>query len=335
MPLPQLINYTTEQFYCKGCENVCLVSKMKFATDKVFYTGNKCEKIYTNQGDNVSKGSNHYNYKLSLLTSFIKPKLATNKLTIGIPRGLNMYENFPFWSELLYGCGINVVLSRPSTFKQYEKGIGTVMADNICFPAKLMHGHIFDLLQLKVDRIFFPFVVYEKKDAKNVANSFNCPIVSAYSEVIGSSINTAKKYNVKLDAPIINFDNEKLLKKACWLYLKQFNINKKTFETAFNDAIMKFDEYKNNLKQNCIKIYENAITKDRTIMLVAGRPYHTDPLIQHKLTDMIADFDVDVINEDIIRDENYDTFEELNTVSQWSYTNRIMRAAQFVAGHSG
>ena len=334
MALPQLIDYTTEQFYCKGCENVCLISQMKFASDKVFYTGNKCEKIYTNQGDNVVKGNNHYNYKLSLLTSFIKPKLDTNKLTIGIPRGLNMYENFPFWSELFYDCGINIMLSRPSTFKQYEKGIGTVMADNICFPAKLMHGHIFDLLQMKVDRIFFPFVVYEKKDAKNVANSFNCPIVSGYAEVIKSSIDTAKKYNVELDAPEVNFDNEKLLKKACWQYLEQFDINKKTFENAFKNALAKFIKYKNDLKQNCLKIYENAINDNKIIILVASRPYHTDPLIQHKLTDMIADFGVDVISDDIVREESFNNFDELNTVSQWTYTNRIMRAAQFVAEHN-
>jgi predicted nucleotide-binding protein (sugar kinase/HSP70/actin superfamily) len=224
-----------------------------------------------------------------------------------------------------------VVLSRPSTFKQYEQGIGSVMADNICFPAKLMHGHIFDLLKMKVDRIFFPYVVYEKKDCKKVANSFNCPIVSGYAEVIKSSIDTANKYGIELDAPEINFDNEKLLKRACWAYLQRFNVNKNTFNNAFNSALTKFNKYKNDLKQNCINIYENAVAKNRTLILVAGRPYHADPLIQHKLTDMIADFGVDVISEDIIRDEDYQSFEELNTVSQWSYTNRIIKAAQFVA----
>ena len=334
MSLPQLTEYTTEQFNCNGCENVCLITKMKFASGSFFYSGNKCEKIYTNQGDNVIKGTNHYNYKHSLMLSFIKPILATNKITIGIPRGLNMYENFPFWSELIYNCGMNVVLSRPSTYKQYEQGIGTVMSDNICFPAKLMHGHIFDLLQMKVDRIFFPFVVYEVKDNKNVANSFNCPVVSGYSEVIKSAIDTTNKYNVPLDAPVINLDNEKLLKRACWSYIKQFDINKKTFYNAFQNATNTFNEYKNKLKQNCVNIYENAIKENRTIILVAGRPYHTDSLIQHKLTDMIADFGVDIISEDIIRDEEYDLFSDLNTVSQWTYTNRIMRAAQFVAGHN-
>jgi len=284
MSLPQLIDYKTEQFNCNGCENVCLITKMKFATDKVFYTGNKCEKIYTNQGENVIKGSNHYNYKYSLLTSFIKPKLNTNKITIGIPRGLNMYENFPFWSELIYSCGLNVVLSRPSTYKQYEQGIGTVMSDNICFPAKLMHGHIFDLLQMKVDRIFFPFVVYEIRDSKEVANSFNCPIVSGYSEVIKSAIDTAKKYNIPIDAPVINLDNKKLLKRACWLYIKQFDIDKKTFDNAFENAVHIFEEYKNNLKQNCLYIYENAI-KDFSGKHVRARynmgAHNTHPAIRN------------------------------------------------------
>lgn len=110
---------------------------------------------------------------------------------------------------------LNVVISPPSTYKQYEKAIKTVMSDNICFPAKLVHGHIYDLAKMKVDRIFLPYVVYEKKEHKNVANSFNCPIVSAYSEVINSAIDTSKTFNIPLDFPVINFDNEKLLKKAC------------------------------------------------------------------------------------------------------------------------
>jgi predicted nucleotide-binding protein (sugar kinase/HSP70/actin superfamily) len=191
-----------------------LISQLTFSSNKNFITGNKCEKIYTNKGEDAKKGSNHYAYKLNLLSHYIKNKSLENTLTIGIPRGLNMFENFPFWSELFFGCGINVVVSRPSTYKQYEKAIKSVMSDNICFPAKLMHGHIYDLLEMKVDRIFFPFVVYEKKEHHSVANSFNCPIVSAYSEVINSAIDTTK-YNTPLDAPSINFNNEKLLKKAC------------------------------------------------------------------------------------------------------------------------
>jgi predicted nucleotide-binding protein (sugar kinase/HSP70/actin superfamily) len=389
--LPHFLDYTTEQFNCKGCENLCLISKLTFndistvgagvkpaPTTKVqadpaptnkFFTGNKCEKVYTNKGKNTQKGDNHYDFKLKLLNSFIKPvkpstvgalhatPLQKHPITVGIPRALNMYENFPFWSELFYECGINVVVSRPSTFKQYEKGIGTVMSDNICFPAKLMHGHIYDLLEMKVARIFFPFVVYETKEHPSVANSFNCPVVTGYAEVLKSSIDTATKFNIPLDSPTINFDDEVLLKKACYEYLKQladttvkgrkqyaptnnadrrgvshtpFKFNKEIFENAFEKALKKFQEFRNSLKQNCIRIFEKAVAENRTVIMVAGRPYHTDQLIQHKLTDMISEFGVDVISDDLIRDDDYSNFSELNTVSQWSYTNRIMRAAQFV-----
>jgi len=372
--LPQLLDYTTEQFNCKGCENLCLISELDFKNtitvethnyaslqknNQKFFTGNKCEKVYTNKGKNNAKGDNHYNFKLKLLNSFIKQKSPQNRITVGIPRALNMYENFPFWSELFFHCGINVVVSRPSTFKQYEKGIGTVMSDNICFPAKLVHGHIYDLLEMKVDRIFFPFVVYETKEHPSVANSFNCPVVTGYAEVIKSSIDTAEKFNVPLDSPTINFEDEVLLKKACYEYLKKlanttvkgrmqyaptnpqcndrrgvlhtpFKFNKNIFDIAFEKAFKKFEEFRNSLKQNCIKIFEKAVAENRTVIMVAGRPYHTDQLIQHKLTDMISEFGVDIISDDLIRNDDYLQFSELNTVSQWTYTNRIMRAAQFV-----
>lgn len=328
--VPELMNYTTSKHICYGCENQCLINKIKFADERIYFTGNKCEKIYNNKGTTASKGLNHYTFKLSLLESFIK-KTNDFSLTLGIPRVLNMYENFPFWSELLMGCGVNVILSSPSTFKQYEKGVASVMSDNICFPAKLVHGHIKELLEQKIDRLFYPYVIYEKKEAKEVANSFNCPIVSGYSDVIKSAMLKEGK-DVPLDAPTINFNDEKLLKQACWEYIQSIvKVDKKRFNKAFEDACNIFLEYKKKLKQNCQDILENAKKKNRIVILVAGRPYHTDMLVQHKLTDMITDFDVDVISDDIVREDDYSGFEELNTVSQWTYTNRIMRAAMFVA----
>ncbi len=328
--LPELMPYTTEQFNCHGCENQCLISKLVFNENESFVTGNKCEKVYTNKGSERQKGENHYNFKLKRLNQYIKPKKEANKLTIGIPRVLNMYENFPFWSELFTECGINVTLSRQSTYRQYEKGIGSVMADNICFPAKLVHGHVHDLLEMKVDRIFFPFVVYEVKEHPAVANSFNCPIVTGYGEVIKSSMDTLTKHNVPLDMPSINFDNPELLRNACYEYLSQFGIDKSVFNRAFDKAQEAFADFRNSLKQNCKRILDNAVAEDRIAILVAGRPYHTDQLIQHKLTDMIAEFGVDVISDDFVRLEDYSAFSDLNTVSQWTYTNRIMRAAKFV-----
>lgn len=329
--IPKLKEYSTKQIFCKGCENQCLISKMTFEDNNVFFTGNKCEKVYTNKGKFHGKGENHYNFKLKLLSQFSRPKNDNYKLTIGIPRVLNMYENFPFWSELFYNCGINVIFSSNSTYKQYEQGIHFIMSDNICFPAKLVHGHICELIDNYVDRIFFPFVLYEVKEDANVVNSYNCPVVTGYGEVLKSSMQTEQKYSIPIDSPPINFNNIDLLKKSCFSYLKKIGISKSVFNSAFSKALLVFEEYKNNLKVNCKRIFDNAIKNNRTVILVAGRPYHTDKFIQHKLTDMIAEFDVDVISDDYIRNEDYASFFSLNTISQWTYTNRIMKAAHFVA----
>ena len=163
---------------CPGCENHCQVKRLVFSNGKVFYTGNNCEKVYSNKAESFVKGVNLHHEKFELL--FKRPIVPKEKarLRIGVPRALGMYENYPFWHELFTACDIQLVLSPHSTNKIYEKGIRSIMADNICFPAKLMHGHIYSLIEQKVDRIFYPYVVYEQKEDPNARNSYNCPIVA-------------------------------------------------------------------------------------------------------------------------------------------------------------
>ena len=153
--LDRLTDYQSKQLRCKGCENLCIVTKFLFAGGNSYYSGNKCEKVFTNKGKATVHGENLYQYKNELLNACVVEQPAAPRCIIGIPRVLNMFENLPFWSALLRGCGIEVVLSAPSTMKMYEKGLGTIMSDSICFPAKLVHGHIFDLAERKVERIFF------------------------------------------------------------------------------------------------------------------------------------------------------------------------------------
>ena len=327
--------YTAEQLPCEGCENKCVVHRFSFENGNSYYSGNKCEKVYTNKGNSSGKGANIYHYKNN---SVFKNIAATDKsektYTIGIPRILNMYENYPFWNTLFTNCGINVRLSRRSTMKMYERGLSTVMSDNICFPAKLAHGHIFDLIEKKVDRIFFPFVVHDQKEDVHASNSFNCPIVAGYSEVIRSAINP-EHYGIPFDSPTITFNDEKLLKKACRKYFqsirKEKNIDRKTFEKAFEKAINAQKEYYENLTKENERILTEAKRKGRMLILLAGRPYHTDPLIQHKISDMIADFNVDVISEDLLRRNTESGFEDVQSVLQWAYPTRIIKAARWVA----
>ncbi|HEY9124944.1 MAG TPA: acyl-CoA dehydratase activase-related protein, partial [Bacteroidales bacterium] len=322
--------YQSEQFYCSGCENNCIINKYTFHNGNSYFSGNKCEKIYSNKGQDFVKGENHYNFKYNKIVAQKKVE-TTNPIVIGIPRILNMYENMQFWLTLFNECGIKTVLSGRSTFTLYEKGLPYVMSDNICFPAKLVHGHIIDLIDKKANRIFMPYVVYESKEDKNTPNSFNCPIVSGYSDVIKSSMPFLEKHNICIDAPTIAFNNEQLLTKACIKYLMTLGIEKSLVEKALPKALAAQRMYVSSLQENCQRIIEkNSVGNNMVIMLV-GRPYHADPLIQHKISDMISAFGVDVISEDFVRSEEHNTFDNVQTIMQWAYTNRILKAAEWVA----
>ncbi|MCK9163917.1 MAG: acyl-CoA dehydratase activase, partial [Bacteroidales bacterium] len=208
--------YTTQEIQCRGCENHCLINKYTFTNNNIFFSGNKCEKIFSNNGEKKKKGKNVYTDKYNLLFDRKPIKDYSITTVIGIPRALNIYENYPFWHELFAKSGICTVLSEPSTFQNYELGVHSVMSDNICFPAKLTHSHIYNLIEKKVDRIFMPYVIFEKKESNKSVNSYNCPIVSAYSDVIRSAIDP----KIPIDSPTINFKETKLLKKGCKEYLQ-------------------------------------------------------------------------------------------------------------------
>lgn len=331
-----------EESVCPGCENHCHVRKYTFDNQNVFYSGNKCEKFFSNRGDELKPGKNIYPFKYNRLARKVLPTKKAQEaiagtraasLNIGIPRALNYYENHPFWRTLFTEAGIKITLSERSTFDLYEKGVGTVMSDNICFPAKLVHGHIFDLLAKKVDRIFMPFVVFERFEDTKTAKSFNCPIVTGYSDVIRSAINPEQKYGVPLDSPSINFNDAVLLEKACRQYMVDtLGVPATIFAQAFQKAQDAQKQYIKELSDKAQTIAKNAADNKRLLIVLAGRPYHTDHLIQHRVAEMISDFGVDVINEDIVRSEELEHIEgRAHSTNQWVYSNRILKAAHWTA----
>ena len=362
--LLSLAHYETKQLQCKGCENHCFVSRYTFAGGNKYYSGNKCERVFNNKGKNAVKGENIYTYKYHLLFDRAQDHATAKQSTtrnddvlqqdigvIGIPRILNMYEDYPFWNALMRAAGFDVVLSSESTFSRYEGALNTVMSDNICFPAKLAHSHLKELNENPaVDRILMPYVVYEhNEDPDNTLNSFNCPVVSGYSDVIKSVIDLKKP----LDAPVINFSNLQLLEKQIVEYLQSLGVSKKAAKAALQEALYAQEEYNKNIKEKALEILgESKVSSDsleksndklranKLTILLAGRPYHTDPLVQHKLSEMIANLGVNVISDDIARtipesenDKNDPSHcvAETYLVKQWAYMNRIMKAAQWVA----
>ncbi|MDQ1266388.1 MAG: hypothetical protein QG635_1540 [Bacteroidota bacterium] len=332
--MEQAGNYKVKYLNCKGCENTCTISKLTFDNGNIFYTGNRCERIFTNHGNKNEKGANLPSIKYELLFNRQSSPDGKPLLTIGIPRALNIYENYPFWAKLFVECGIEVKLSAKSNSELCDTGAGTVVSDNICFPAKLTHGHIMNLIEAGVSRIFYPIVTYEADEFPETNNCFNCPVVSGYPEVIKSSINPMEKYGIPLDSPNITFKAYKLLKEACYKYLKSFGISQNIFNKALKAALIAQIDYKKTIRLKAKDIIENASTANRKIIVLAGRPYHIDPLINHNLPDIIADFGVDVLTDDAIPYNDGENLADLNILSQWAYPNRMFRLAKWVGNYN-
>lgn len=322
----------SRELVCKGCNNQCSVLRFKFDNGNICYAGNKCEKIFYNKSDKDKSGYNAFDRKNDILfTQKVNAENIQKGKTIGIPRVLNMFENYPFWHTLLSECGFNVVLSPESTFALYQKGVGSVMSDNICFPAKLVHGHILALVEQKVDRIFYPIIPKEDQEFNSAANSFNCPVVSGYPNVISSSIDPQDKYGIPYDEPVINFRNKEILQKNCFAYLSKLGVSKSVFEKAFEKAQKKKDETKALLYDFQKEMLDKAIEAGAPVFIVAGRPYHTDPLIHQKAGQILSDLGVMVLTDDVFRKPESEGFGKLNIVAQWSYPNRVVQAAMEVA----
>ena len=327
LTLPEMLGnaaYTTRELHCSGCENHCYVNRYTFRNGASFFSGNKCERVFTNRGEQQTKGVNLYEKRRRLLFDRTQPQPAAGALRIGIPRALGMYEDYPFWHTLFSRVGCEVVLSDASVYSCYESGVKSVMADNICFPAKLLHSHILDLEQKQVDRIFMPYVVFETPEGGQ--NSFNCPIVSGYSDVIRSSMSP----DTPIDSPVITFKDLKALKKEVTAYLRTLGIDRKRSQEALAAALQAQKEFKEARKQANDEVREAGKKAGRLLILLAGRPYHTDPLVQHKLAEMVTALGADCLTVDGVRGDDIRQV-EVHYMSQWAYPQLILKAAQWVA----
>lgn len=312
--------YKSETIVCHGCENNCAVMKYDFGGSHRYYSGNRCEKIFSNGEKASARGRNAYEEKLHLLFDRASVETNLDAPSIGIPRVLNMFEDFPFWHSLLTSCGFRVILSGPSGTRGYEANARMVMSDNICFPAKLVHAHIAELKEKGVDRMFFPFVVHGPRGKDQ--NSYNCPIVAGYSQVV-------KDCGVPFDSPVISMKDRGLFLLQCKDYLKGLGVSAEKAEQAFGNALQEQQAFERGEAGINRRILSARNDGDLVIML-AGRPYHCDPLIQHNVSGMIASLGVDVITDDLVRDEDI-KLDDVDFLSQWTFTNRILRAAKWCA----
>ena len=319
---------TTNLTRCKMCTNHCLLTIHKFKDGERFISGNRCD----NPLGKLKKNSapNMYEYKYNRLFSYVplEPSQAPRG-EIGIPRVLNIYDSYPFWFTLLTALGFRVVISDDSSKKLYEKGIDTITSDSICYPAKLVHGHIINLIEKGIKRIFYPCVIFEEKEDKNSQNQFNCPIVMSYPEVIKNNLDILKEKHIDLMIPFFSFESKEILKKTILEEFEKFDISEEEVQNALDLAWEERLNFRKDLKNKALEIIKDLEKTGKTGVVLCGRPYHCDKEIHHGIPNIINSFGIAVLTGDAVASIS-SLDEELRVVDQWTYHSRLYRAATYV-----
>lgn len=328
----QLGNFKTDVTLnrCGLCSNNCLLTINCFQDGRKFTSGNRCER---GSGEVHKKRDipNLFNFKYRLITSYkpLDPKDA-HRGAIGIPRVLNMYENYPFWHTFFTGLKFRVELSPASSRKIYELGIETMPSESVCYPAKLVHGHIMSLISKGVKTIFYPCIPYEKKEDNSADNHYNCPIVTSYSEVIRQNMDILKEKDIKFINPFLPYTDKKRLEERLFEEFKSFGLSKNEVKEAVEKAWQEEEKFKQTIRDKGEEVLDYLEKTGGTGIVLAGRPYHIDPEINHGIPNIITGYGIAVLTEDsVARPER--TERPLRVVDQWVYHTRLYSAASFVA----
>lgn len=312
---------------CKGCENKCLLNITVFPDGKTFISGNRCENVLQNKKVQ-SFEFNMFDYKYKRLFDFYKP-LAPAKAfrgEIGIPRVLNMYENYPFWFEFFTSLGFRVVLSDPSSNALFNDGLESIPSQTVCFPAKMVHGHIENLVKKGVKTVFYPCIPFEIKEFKDADNHYNCPVVGSYPEVIRLNMGVLEEKGIRFLQPFLPFDNIKRLISRLRQELKDYNISRKEMVWAVIKARASLNRFKKEIRKKGARLIKEIKETGKPAVILAGRPYHIDPAINHGVADLIASHGMIVLSEDSAAHLS-GPLPKINFVDQWMYHSRLYRAA--------
>ncbi len=321
------LQFETSMAKCKGCTNNCRLTINRFSGGRQYISGNRCERGL-GKAKNESNVPNLYDYKLKLLFSYEPlPADEAKRGTVGIPRVLNMYENYPFWFTFFTELGYRVVLSPSSNRKIYELGIESIPSESECYPAKLAHGHVSWLIKQNVDFIFYPALFYERNEFEDANNHYNCPIVTSYSENIKNNVEEIGRGEVIFRNPFLSFRSVETISSALTEEFRELpageivNAVKKGWEemsSARRDMQKKGEEVLKYMEEN----------HKRGIVL-AGRPYHVDPEINHGIPELITSYDIAVLTEDSIS-HLAKPERPLIVSDQWMYHSRLYAAASYV-----
>ena len=314
---------------CQGCTNHCLLTINQFSGGRRFITGNRCERGLGKE-KNENPAPNLYEYKRHRLFDY-EPLTAeqATRGTVGIPRVLNMWEDYPFWFTFFTKLGYRVVLSPYSTKAIFEKGMESIPSESVCYPAKLVHGHIMYLIEQGVDFIFYPGIVYERRDSAAADNNYNCPIVASYNENIKNNVEDLKEKNIKFMNPFLSLDKIETIIKRMTDEFVPMGCDAKEIKAAVEAGWAEWENFRHDMHKKGEETVKYLKDNNMTGIVLGGRPYHADPEINHGIPELIAGYNIAVLTEDSVAHMGH--LERPTVVrDQWTYHSRLYEAAAFV-----
>ena len=330
--------FSTATRRCGLCGNGCMLTVNNFGGNREMISGNRCER-----GAGLERPAETppdlYAYKYRRTFAHYRPlsKEAAERGCVGIPRVLNIYENYPFWFTFFTALKFSVLLSPRSTKQIYELGIESMPSESVCYPGKLVHGHILSLINERPDFIFHPCITHELREDKRADNCFNCPIVTSYPEVIKNNMEDIATNHIRYLNPFVPYDNIERLKKRLYQVLSGINnrgpaLTAEEVGTAVELAAEEYDRYKADIRKKGEETLRIIEDKGITGIVLAGRPYHVDPEINHGIPEMITGLGMAVLSEDSIS-HLAPPDRPIRSVDQWAYHTRLYAAANLTCLH--
>lgn len=314
--------------HCGLCANNCLLTVTSFGDERRFVSGNRCER-----GAGIQQVKEEridlFDYKYKRVFAYKSLSEEEAKYgEVGMPRVLNLYENYPLWHTVFTNLGFRVVLSAKSTKDIFNKGLESIPSEAACYPAKIVHGHIKQLIERGISFIFYPSVNYELKEFHAIGNHYNCPVVNSYPEVIRNNMEEVAK--IRYANPFINLNSKKSIEDALVSVLNFTDLTRKQIREAVDKGILELYRFKNDIRRKGEETVEQLKREGKKGIVLCGRPYHIDPEINHGMVSVITQEGFAVLTEDSVA--HLGVLEEpLRVVDQWTYHSRLYRAASFVA----
>jgi predicted nucleotide-binding protein (sugar kinase/HSP70/actin superfamily) len=315
---------------CGGCDNRCPVTVVDFEAAGRHVTGNRCERVYHSGRRTAARpGINHLAAELDLLLRRPhRPSDRPPRQRVGLPLALGTYENLPFWASLLVRLGHEAVLSGVTDRTMVEDASHCFCSDSVCLPARIASAHLVRLGGLDVDRVLFPMVVFEAGEAET-SSHFNCPIVTGYPEVVASNVPAAIRQRMPIATPPVSFRTREALRITARKALAAAAVAADGFDAAFDAAWDDYQAFLQRRRRMGREAIEQARARQRPIVLLACRPYHLDPYLNHGIPEMLAGLGYDVVSSQWLADAGGSG---THILGQWAYPNRVLQAADWTSG---